>query len=366
MGVAALGWWGQRPLLRVLAEDDGAWGRWALQRLARLEDPDSFHLYVQALGSNLDHEGFVTLVFALAGKSDPEAEPDPEVVEAHQALLERYVEGEQDQQVRGGLYALFMLNHLGWTRTDALLEATAARLGDPEPTVRRYAALVLSKGGAPASTHDQLVRAFKHDDDVLVRRFALRALGEVGGDAAEEVIEAGLSDPDPDVFREAARIVREGSASLEDLLRVYAAEPEEARRAETLAALSKIEDPAVTALLVEAADGSAEELRVVAVRGLAEREGRGVVRALVGAIEDPVPDVRLTAVQSLGERAPERAVLEALVARLARHEGYGEIRQLHKSLKALSGAEVPAPTREVSSWSDTVQGWRAWLDASGS
>ena len=157
----ALGALGREGRLRHRGEHGD---RAELVLLAALDDAD---LWVRRAAA----EGLASVASALSRK----------------ALVKRPVDA--DPLVRG--YVMVALGQVGVTKP------LATALGDPDPWIRRSAALGLGRSRMPAAI-EPLARAFE-DADVDVRRIALDALEEVGGPAAVKVIEKALNDEDETV-----------------------------------------------------------------------------------------------------------------------------------------------------------------------
>ena len=128
-----------------------------------------------------------------------------------------------------------------------------------------------------------LVTILTEEDDTVVRRMAVIALGKIGGDAALDVLAATLDDADPVIRRQAAR---------------------------ALALLGEAAD----APLLGALNDQDAPVRVQAARALANMRSDEVVYALRDLLlDDPEPAVRLRAVLSLEhhDTALARTALEA-------------------------------------------------------
>jgi hypothetical protein len=84
---------------------------------------------------------------------------------------------------------------------EAALPALTAAMNDPDPIVRRTAVRCLGELGKPAA--DALSQAAQNDADPLVRRTALRDLSRIDGEAALPTLAKAATDEDPLVRRTA-------------------------------------------------------------------------------------------------------------------------------------------------------------------
>lgn len=381
--LAGLGWLVRAPLLRPLARREGELGAWAAEHLLEMRDPGSFDVYVSMLGREGDHTGYASLLYEVAGHSqlapgdqlDAAAPPEEPAVQAeHRAILSEMLASEDPVHRAGAVYALLMLKDRPWTRTDELLGRVARRLEDGDAPTRRRAGLVLAAEPPPASVLDEVLPALLRaarapEPDSRVRAFAVRALGRSQGPAAQvrpALLEA-LQDPAAEVRDEAALalIASDQEVPLDDLTGLlHSNDP--ARRTEVLQALAKSDTAEATALLVDAVGERAPEARLAAVTALASRAGADVRAALEQALGDEVGRVRLAAAVALREREDGAqalpALLRAMEQALAHHSGWNELLELHRALRAHTGAEIEAPTSPAAeTWAPVVEAWRARL-----
>ena len=167
-------------------------------------------------------------------------------------------------------------------------------LEDPDPDVRRTAALSIGKIAQPA-TEQALVQALK-DPDPLVREYsawALGQLGEVVDNATAMALVVSLSDKHVGVKMAAAQ------------------------------ALGRLGPrQSVIELLNEAILVGKTESRYFAVEALMQLEGTSSYRVLLTALEDSNPGVRQAAVAGLGELGDVKA-LPALRKRLLKDVDMG-------------------------------------------
>ena len=118
-------------------------------------------------------------------------------------------------------------------------------------------------------------------------------------------------------------------------------------------------------ILIEGLQVNAASTRMVAVAGLATRPGKRPRLALEDALKDQNPAVRLAAIEAFEGREDGKQAVPSLVGALHKHEGWQEIGLLHRTLKVLTGAVVPAPTPLEESWEPTIVGWEAYLHTGG-
>lgn len=217
----------------------------------------------------------------------------------------------------------------------ATKEATAAVLGalsDPDPLVRRTAAVAMTTLRTPAAVGG-LARSLA-DPQVDVRVEAVRALGLIDDDGVPPVLLATLKDPElrvremaaealsrwhspavarqlaaalasPDLRRPAGDVlVRMGQAAVEPLVDVAAGEDVEAAVAAG-ALLERIAGATAFAANLSSVD---PEARLRAVQVLGSMGGRVAADALIEALSDPDVRIRSRAATLLGGMGELRAV----------------------------------------------------------
>jgi hypothetical protein len=362
------------PLLRVVARSESSFGGWAVHELAGLRDAGSFARYVEFLGQGKDTQIFNQLVYLGGGRAniasdgqDPGPD-DPQAIQDHVAILSAGLTGDRQDRRRGSLYALWTLEDRVWTRSDALLGKVAGLLDPPctDAVARRYASMVLKASPPPAGTHKALLRAALQDDDRSVRKNAVEAIGNTGVKELGPALVPALQDEFPEVRRQASlSLVALGhDVPLGTLIQIYDAD-NAAMRAEVLEVIAQRDAPEVVDLLLEGLRVNAAGTRRVAVAGLATRPGKRPRLGLEDALKDPNPGVRLAAIEALAEREDGKEATLSLVAALHKHEGWQEISLLHRTLKALTGEDVPAPTPLEESWEPTIVGWEAYVHTGG-
>ncbi|RMH08384.1 MAG: HEAT repeat domain-containing protein [Nitrospirae bacterium] len=153
-------------------------------------------------------------------------------------------------------------------------------LHDPDPEVRRTAALSLGKIGHSAAA-PALVQALREDPDPVVREYSAWALGEIG-----------------DTLNHNAKIHLVQALGDESIAVKQAA----------ATALGKLESSQeVMNLLSEVLIIGGRDSRRAAVKALMDLDGKAVYPALVQALSDSDPQVRQGAVAALGELGDPRA-----------------------------------------------------------
>lgn len=373
VAVLALGGWAAQPLaLRALARRDsgGEWGTWAVQRLATLRDAGSFDLYVRELGRPEDHELYHRLVFLLGGRTAlPEHEEgeilpeDPDAAVAHALVLAEGVESADPVARRGTLYALWVLKDRAWARSDGLLVGAADGLASDDAVTRRYAAMVLKSTPSHPAVQEALVRALATDADAVVRKNAVQGLANAGDPSRAPAVLAAIDDEDPDVRREAVlALARLGAPPPLDRLEELFRRDEPSRRAEVLEAIARHEGARATRLLLDGLRDPSPLTRRAAITGLGSRPGEEALEGLLAALKDAEPEVRVSAAAALSTRSDGRAAIPNLVAALPKHEGWGELNELHEALRTLTGAEIEGPGPDRESWQRVVRAWQQWLE----
>jgi putative membrane-bound dehydrogenase-like protein len=210
---------------------------------------------------------------------------------------------------------------LEWAGT-ALARATLREaLADPAPVVRRAALEVLraSPEGALALVRAQFARETEPD----LRRLALELFAERADADALELLAAVLRDPRADAGEQALAVLAASridtpamQALLLEAVRADALDPE--ALAPAVAALAGVDGPEAGALLKERLGHPAEALRAAALRALAPRIGAEAPAAelqglLARGLDDPSTRVQREAVGLAGELGA-RALVPRLLA----------------------------------------------------
>ncbi|MBI4859439.1 MAG: HEAT repeat domain-containing protein [Candidatus Riflebacteria bacterium] len=217
----------------------------------------------------------------------------------------------------------------------------------------------LDLGERRIPTTGVLLNAALTDPEPLVRREAALAVGMVRGPGARRALLAATSDPDPSVAAavkealdrlerpptraspegEPARTMPPGSTA--ELLE-RARHPDPRERAEAVAGLAA-GDPSAGAVLLAALEDPAPGVRARAAEGLARRPMARAAGTLIDLMEDDDPDVRFQSARALGALRAGQAfaclaqalgddfqlVREVAVAALVRIGGERVCRELH-------------------------------------
>lgn len=369
----AAAWFWRAPLLRQLAQRDlGDLQTWALNWLCELEDPGSFELFMAGLAKEERTELFTTLIFRVAGREHapregkPRPPADPDAVAAHGTTILDFLQSPDAGRRRAGLRAMVALREREWVASPERVAAVGALL-DPgqDPVTRRFAALVLRGVGVPEHLRKRVLNAALEDSDRQVRRFAVQALAASGDEGVVERLRLGLRDPAPEVKREVYLALTQLGAevALGDLVDIYEESP--MHRDVVLDVLGARQGPEVMQLLARGVGDPSASTRMAAVEALAARPGEDVRHLLVDALEDGNAAVRLAAIDALASRPDATRSLGPLVEALSHHEGWEELRRLHRALsRAASDAQIPTPIQRVkSSWVKAIDGWRRYLEA---
>jgi cyclophilin family peptidyl-prolyl cis-trans isomerase/HEAT repeat protein len=248
---------------------------------------------------------------------------------------------------------------------------------DPSPWVRQEAAFALGQVGSRMGTQ-ALIYAVREQKDRRVRGRALEALGKIGDPEAHGVVTAMLTNPDPELSREAAlacwrmsdstaaSYLAAASKSKDAITRAFCAYAMEKtpRPAETLKALgalvhdkdvmvraytaralAKQRDPRSLGHLLELAADKDWRVRIAGVRAIGAFGDSSALPQVIAALRDDLPGVRetaATAAQQLRSRdaapalrkgledsdpAVRLACVRALVALLG-DEAYPDVRKL--------------------------------------
>ncbi len=216
---------------------------------------------------------------------------------------------------------------------ETVVSRLVALLNDPQPDVRRTAALSLGKIAHPESG-SALIPALR-DADPLVRRYSAWALGSLGEHAAHNAGSALvplLGDSSPEVAMAAAEAIGKIGASqpVVDLL------------------THTLRDPSVNT-------------RRAAVKSLAWLESASAYAVLVGALKDPDAQVRQGAAAALGELGDRRALV-AMEDRLLHDPAIGVRSEAAFRLGKLGDHTAMAALRAAANGDpeSKVRGWAAW------
>ena len=210
------------------------------------------------------------------------------------------------------------------TGVDMLLDALQK---DASPWVRQEAAFALGQVGSRRATQ-ALVYTAREQKDRRVRARALEALGKIGDPEGRGVVTGHLTNPDPELSREAALAcwrmsdstaapyLAAASKSQDALTRAFCAYAMEKTprprdtlkalaalitdenltvRAYAARALAKQKDPQALGLLTKAADDPDYRARIAVVRALGSFADSAALPQVLGGLLDREPTVRETA-----------------------------------------------------------------------
>lgn len=185
------------------------------------------------------------------------------------------------------------------------LPRLAALLKDPNPEVRRTAALSLGKIAAPDSV--TVLRDGLFDPDALVRQYSAWGLGNLGEraiDPAGLVLVQKLNDPSPEVKVAVAQAIGKIGATqgMMELLGEALDEPDPATRRAVVQALGWLESPSAYPMLHDALTDEDAAVRQGAVAALGELGDAQAVPAIrQRLLKDPDVGVRSEAAFRLGK-----------------------------------------------------------------
>jgi len=248
-----------------------------------VKDNELHRSIIQAAGNSQDQDAAFTFILKVA-KNDSDREARRTAV---RQLGEFEREAVVDELMK--IYANDTDNEVKRTVLHALSETKSpkaqARLLDlarsePNPELRRQAIRVLAERGA--AVVDDLIKLYDAERTAEVRRAVLQALSEIKSNQVEDkLFEVARGDENLELRRHAIRLLgeRAGKRSLDFL--------------------------SVTA---QSADGNAE-VQIQAVRAISERQADEAVPLLIKiARTHPNQMVRKQAIRSLGESGDPRAV----------------------------------------------------------
>jgi HEAT repeat protein/beta-lactamase regulating signal transducer with metallopeptidase domain len=237
-----------------------------------------------------------------------------------------------------------------WTVGPSVAELSA-RLGSPDPVVRRDAVWSLASRGSSGARTALVARL--RDPDPATRGMAAWGLGKLGDRAALEPLVAALGDGDAHVREMAVLALGDlhDPRAVPALARL-AADPEHGVRSVMTVALREIRGDAAAGELTRLlSDDPDPHTRVMAVTALTRFESRGRRSALEAGLADPAAEVRSAAGWSL-ETIGSRPSVPRLLAALAREPDV-EVRDA--LVHALGDSEDPAAVDGlVGALADTV------------
>jgi HEAT repeat protein len=224
---------------------------------------------------------------------------------------------------------------LGKLKAASAVDAIIPRLHDPDPAVRRFAAIALTEIGDPRA-EEHLV-ALLRDKDPALRTYAAvglmridsliaalkdertgwyaeEALTRLDGNVLPQLAEQ-LKGPDPVIRESVARVMGEvkDRRAVAPLLEAVQSAGETGKNSAT--ALIQIADPASVDPLIELLGNQSEEVRLYAAYALGGLMDRRAVPALTRTLTDASSSVRGIAAHALGQIG-SRDATAALIAAL--------------------------------------------------
>jgi cyclophilin family peptidyl-prolyl cis-trans isomerase len=293
------------PAVRALLDDDDTTVRTAAALAAwKFEDAEPF---LDPLISNLAAPGAgvrVASAYALARLASVATAPpssgasagklsDAGVARARAALAQRVTDSvpEVRMQVARGLV-------LPTAGTE--LAAVGALTKDPDPGVRVNAVRSLGYPGVPIKPYLEHAAA---DRDQSVARAALEAVGKVGGAGAEEALSKALPRLESDWLREAAlsALARVAPSRAPKIVNALLSNTDPQMRVAAAAILAGHKEPGAIAAAVSMLHDAAPSVQAAAVPLVADQDGP-VAALLEGFFESPDPVVRAAVGEAVGGR----------------------------------------------------------------
>ncbi|RME75391.1 MAG: hypothetical protein D6776_03345 [Planctomycetota bacterium] len=383
-------------LLSELARADPRRRQGAYARLLGMRDPDTLRLVAAASqGADEAVRTFVCRYLAeLGGVAAAEAlvrfldASEPAVRREAELALERLRPEDAIDPMRDAMGRLrrpearaALCRLLARTRSPAALQPLLEALRDPEPAVRREAALGLRQLGDRRAVGGLL--AVLVDEDEGVRHAAVSAVGALGpAPAARVLMRLVREDPSARVRRTAVWALARtgGRAALQRITEVLRADADASVRLEAMRRLARSARASAARALVRAHAFDAEpEIRAAAAHLLDAMPPEAAARALIAALRDPAPRLRRAAAVRLGQRAGaavRRALLQALrtdphpAVRAAAAEGLGAQRgepdaRIERALReaALEPHPLLGYAAALALWTQAARGGLERLDA---
>ncbi len=192
------------------------------------------------------------------------------------------------------------LNIIDYTRD---FDAAFSRLSDANPTARRNAILFIARQQTPESL--KAIIGVLYDDDVLVRRTAVEALGRLEGawpSARAAVAEFLKKETDVGAKISAIRAAGDlGGTSSVETLRKLAVDPYAIYRSEAVKALGKISPQGISSVVVPAISDEAEGVRIAAMEVAGRLRIAAGLPGIRANLSDPSTIVRRAAAWALGQ-----------------------------------------------------------------
>jgi HEAT repeat protein len=273
-------------------------------------------------------------------------DPQGRIEFLHQ-LVQEYYAAEHLRTLLPGLAPAKLkrdyLNYLKWTEPVAMMlefvekEAEAidyvrlalevdpilgARLaGSVKKTFQQSAVLLVHRRHEPSELQIELLARtrsetailflaqFLDDEKARLRRGAVTAMGEIGGDEAVKTLIEALAGTDEEVRGSAAYALGEigSDEAVKTLIKALGDEDGWVRRGAAWA-LGKIGSDEAVKPLIKALGDEQEDVPRAAARALGEIGGNEAIKHVIGALRDKNPDVRSSAARALGEIGGDEAV----------------------------------------------------------
>ena len=198
------------------------------------------------------------------------------------------------------------------TVVETLLDALEK---DKSLWVRQEAAFALGQVGSRKGTQ-ALIYAVREQKDRRVRGRSIEALGKIGDPEAHGVVTAMLTNPDPELSREAALACwRMSDSTAAPYLAEGSKSPDALTRAFCAYAMEKTPRPAQTLKALGALVADKDVMvRAYAARGLAKQRDPRVLGHLLKLAADKDWRVRIAGVRALGTFGDSAAVPQAIAA----------------------------------------------------
>ncbi len=205
---------------------------------------------------------------------------------------------------------------LGDTKSEAALSTLTGALGDEDYSVRREAVKALGKIGAEKAV-ELLTKAFE-DENRAVRLEAAEALAQVESEKAFEILVSALTSDDDFVRLGAVGALgRAKAGKAEDPLIKAFREGDNFVRLGAAEALGRMKSEKAIGILTEALEDEDKLVRWMAAKALGEIESEGSHDFLISALVDENHCVRREAAKALGMINPEsEKALDSLISAL--------------------------------------------------
>ena len=240
--------------------------------------------------------------------------------------LVKLYEVDKTKEIR--VQILRALSEMNTPRGQAKL-VEIARSSSDDVELRRYAVRLLGEQN-DATSLDELIRLFDSESSPEILSQIIRALSERDEPKAQaKLLDIARRGATPQLRMEAIRRIGDrGKGSYDDLLQLYNTELNQEIRQSLIRAYSEIDDPRALAKLFEIArTAETMDLRVYAIRRLGERNDEKTIDQLI-SLYDSEQDmqVKATLMRSFGE-SPQKSAVRKLIS-IARDSQSVELRKL--------------------------------------